>query len=654
MAELYNITIILNGVDITTLCPFEKLSHDDNLRSPSYFSLTVERPSFVPERGMQLLVIATAMVGTPTIFNGYVQEIIIRKRDNAIALEYDLDCGDIKAVLAATVIPYAEYAGTDAEIIAGLVANTYPDVSAYLDFSSGVDSFGDDLAFASNEESLLDALNRFADSTGANLRFDTRTGEGGIVLRFTPDVDIVEQGAWSTGGATPYWYAPFPTSDWDGELASSGGNPGYCAHLDMTSYTAPTIEYGGVIIHLGSALQVNNVSFDIKFHNGPAGLWYLRVRRGDSVSLIGGDLSGYERDVWHHIDCAALDPAAFPFTAVAGAGANGAANEFPINISGGFGSLSNQSILGMWIDNVIIETETAATIGNTDKLVYSPIPEAADFDLDIQNSVEFGSDFDLSLGAIDDFNSITVVGGKERVAIDEALESDGASVYMKLPFAVRSLAVYKNTGSDTTPSWTAQTLGIDGTDEITAKDVLHNPTEQFLYFASAPANMRKAVRITGFREKPIRVRVEAIGDGDMVSATTVTNENITSEEEAIAFGNALLAKKNAQRRLEFITYNEGLKVGQEMTVVDSVRGLSETLIIQRINTTWISGKTGKFSVECGEDEQSSIDNIIIGIDKKASQNAGNGAFATTTIEALLDEDGVQITDDLGSLLYESS
>lgn len=644
MADSYDLTIILNGEDITQSCPFDKLGHDDNLRSPSYFNLVYENATFAPEQGMQLLVIAKSMPGAPAIFNGFVLELHERKRDNAISLEYELDCGDIKALLAKAVVGYGEYAGTDAEIIADLFGNSYPDLSQFIDFTSGVDAFGDDLAFTTNDESLLDALNRFLDQTGGNARFDAKTGDGGIRLSFTPEMDVTELGVVNTGGATPYWYAPFPTQDYTGAIDNTGGVPGHCVKLTHDgSYSAPGVDNGYVNVHVGSAASIENIQFDIKIeHSNTFGV--CTAKCGDDVLDIVDEL--IEGNKWYHVNAASLNPGAFPFT-VALVG-----SEYRIYCGGSFGSINNGGAPKIFIDNVIIDATVALETGGKDKLVYGPLPEPADFDFDIDNSTEFGSDFDLNIGAIDDFNSVTVVGGKERVAVDEALESDGSSVYMKLPFAVRSLAVYKNTGSDVSPSWTAQDLGVDGTDEITDKDVLHNPKENFLYFATTPADMRKSVRITGFREKPIRVRVENIGEGDLPMAGIVSNENITSQEEAIAYGNALLAKKNAPRRLEFKTHNEGLKVGQELTVVDTNRGLSESLIIRRMSTKWIGSSSAEFIVECGDDEASSIDSIIIGVDQKATKSSAEASFTTPVINKLLDDDDEQLLDDDGGLLYE--
>jgi hypothetical protein len=643
MPSDYALTIILDGNDITSNCPYETYRQDTPLRTPGYFSLTVQNPSFEPLHGMALVVIAKNLVGAPVIFSGFVMELSISKRSNAIALEYAIEAGDFRVLLQKSVIPFGEYTGTESEIIADLFNDTYPDLSPFFDFSSGVEDFGEDLSFNTNDENLLDALNRFADSRGANMRFETNTGEGNIVLRFTPDTDVIEAGVFNAGGATPYWYAPFPTQAWAGGYYAEDGNPNHCIRLTL-SYTAPTTRNGYLNIHMGSAVSVTNIIFDIKITHSNA-LGVCQAHCGDdAVDVLSSHI--IEAGRWHTINAAEINPGAFPFTVAL------VSNEYRLHCGGSFGSINNGGSPIMYIDNVIIEATVPLQTGGKDKLDFSPFPDLADFDFDIQNSTEFGADFDLNLGSIDDFNSVTVVGGKERVAVTWVYDADGSSERVQLEAPIKGIAVSKNTGTDTSPIWTAQTVGTLGTDTLGDVDVLYDPTNHWLWFDTAPDNLTSSVQVTGFIEKPIRVRVENVGDGELVQATVITNENITSEEDAIAYANALLAKKNAPRRLDFITYEAGLQVGQELTVADSARGLSETLIIQRITTRWIGSASAEFTVECGEDEGVALDTLIAGIDEKTDKQSVGAGLNTSEISPYLDDDGLQLYDDDNALLYE--
>lgn len=635
----YDLTIILDGVDITTNCPFNGLSHDNNQRSPSYFSLKVERPSFVPLQGMSLIVIAKSLPDAPQIFSGFIMTIKISKRDDSIGsnLIYELEAGDNKVRLQKSVIGYNQYTGTDAEIIADMFADAYPlDLADFFDFS-GLNSFASDLNFETNDESLLDALNRFADKTGANLWTEPNASGDGQIITFNPEADSIPQ--YETGLDAPTWQMSGSLGGILPVLAEGIGNPGQC------------IQWEGTTAGTGS----QNDSLAIEFVESPATRTLANIRFDyylDSSHAIAFDSGGTftssfvpTNDAqWHSVDWIVdIDPTV---TWPTSAGLNVLRINLPDN---------TVVTIDVRIDNFEIITDTDFTNSSKrDKFNWDNDFDFADFDFDIDLSDEFGAGFDLNLGAIDDYNSVTVVGGKQTVAVDEALEADGSSVYMKLPFKVRSLAVYKNTGSDATPSWTAQTLGVDGTDTVGSKDVLYNAVENFLYFNDEPPNMRKAVRITGFREQPIRVRVENIGDGDPTFATVVTNENITSEEDAVAYANSLLAKKNAPRRMDFTTYEPGLKPGQTISITDSNRGLSETLVIRRIATKWIGSKNAEFAVECGEDENDGLDTMLTGIEKKIGGNSPQANLTTPVINYVYDEDGSQVYDEDGGLVYESS
>ena len=71
----------------------------------------------------------------------------------------------------------------------------------------------------------------------------------------------------------------------------------------------------------------------------------------------------------------------------------------------------------------------------------------------------------------------------------------GRNVLLQPPPGETNILVWKNTGSDVTPSWTALTVGNDGFDLLTEKDCLINPTQQTIQFAIAPPNLTNSVKI---------------------------------------------------------------------------------------------------------------------------------------------------------------
>lgn len=299
-----------------------------------------------------------------------------------------------------------------------------------------------------------------------------------------------------------------------------------------------------------------------------------------------------------------------------------------------------------------------STPGNRTNLVWGDEADAADFDIDVQNSDEFAGDIELLEGDYDDFNTVVVTGGYEEVAIDWTYDADGAQDHFDLETPIKNITVSKNTGTDVTPSWTAQDVGKWGGDTFVSDggsaDVLYDAEHHWLYFDANPANLVKAFRITGTILKPIQTTVVGDTGGGPVYATTVTNKNITSVEDAISFGHAELEKRNSIKRLNFTTYHPGLKPGQAITVIDSARGLAETQIIQRISTTWL-GASGHatFDIEAGEAESTGADTLIANNDKRSRETGPKTTITPQIINLYTDDSGVVMTDDSGNVLYES-
>jgi hypothetical protein len=313
------------------------------------------------------------------------------------------------------------------------------------------------------------------------------------------------------------------------------------------------------------------------------------------------------------------------------------------------------------IDNmiVVLNAEGDAATPSGQELQWSDTPDATDFNIDVQSGDEFAFDIDLSEGDIDDFNSVTVTGGYEEVAIDWTYESDGDMDHFDLELPIDSLAVFKNTNTDASPTWTAQTLGTWGTDDRTvdggSKDVLYDPDNHWLYFNSNPSNLSKSIRVTGTIRKPIRVRVEDISGSDPTFATSIHNDNITSVDEAVTLGQAALDKRKGITRLEFSTYEPGLKPGQTITVTDSARGLSESIKIQQINTKWL-GASGhaQFKIMAGNEETTGLDVLVANNDRRSRPKPLPAATTIQTATLLQDVDGESLQDVDGELLYEVS
>ena len=107
----------------------------------------------------------------------------------------------------------------------------------------------------------------------------------------------------------------------------------------------------------------------------------------------------------------------------------------------------------------------------------------------------------------------------------------------------------------------------------------------------------------GRNKQRIRVTVEdtfAIEDDGLTVADTVIQEGISTTAEAYNYGQSELKSRNTPTRVTFRTYEPGLEPATEIDVVDSSRGLNETLIIDRVKVKFIGGGYAIFDVECGE------------------------------------------------------
>lgn len=616
--ETYPLTILINAIDVTSYVPYESLNFDDYARQVSTFRFKVEKQDVVtPERGHTVQIYND----TTLIFNGYIVELKSIKRDNGIAKEYELDCADQKIRLQKAIVAFGEFSGSDADILADLLANAYPDLTDLFNFD--IDALIDDMDFNVNDENLLDLLNELADKVGADLSFDTAQNASADItyelIRDGNETTIVNQ-AFS-------------------ERAE--GNPGFAGALTEDSEASSSDFSFRIVVTLPSSQEITRVTFDgnlaeIQADSQTAQLFVADGSNNQKAyrAVTNGINAG-----WLSLD-SNTHGTAMPFTSAV------------VKICVADFTTVSKTNIDFRIDNIVIYTTTDTYYLNFDgttNLNWGE-PDAAAYDIDVQNSAEFASDIELFEGDFDDFNSVIVTGGYEDVAIDWNYESDGTQNHFKLETPIKSLAVYTNSGTDVTPSWTALTVGKWGTDTFATKNVLYDPERFWLYFNTNPPYLTKSFRLTGTIQKPIRVLVEDVEDGKPTYTTVIHDDSVTSVDDAVTRGQAELEKRNSIKRLEFSTHHPGLKVGKLMTVNDSARGLSEELIIQHINTTWM-GPRATFKVTCGNEGMTGVDTLIANNDKRSRDTATPASLATSLADVYTDDSGNRLTDDSGNLLY---
>lgn len=638
----YDVTITIDGVDVSMFVPWNTMGMDDYPKQVSSLNFTVENPvGIVPARGHQVIMIADSLPDTPVIFLGYIRELKTSKFQNSLSVFYEIEAADSKILLQRSVIDIAVLSGSDVDIIQNLLTNAYPDLTGLFDFGSGVDGFIDGLDLPVGNSNILDALKDLADLTGASYSFDiAASGSGDIVTFDSAEDNINVKFSTDSVPAKPYlqYQMTGGSSLAEPVLDVSAGNPTHCARWQPTSGN-----WGG-FPGTGSPrmspeyvssgfLTLTNITFDYYINSAISSNVEIHVRIGTTKVIAG--LTG---DAWTSLDVSASTSFAFPLNI-------NTSTSFFIQFHAPATIDTGTTAVDIRVDNVLLHFDPPIfpSEGGTE-LQWGPEAPLSDINFNIETGDEFGFNYDLNEGDWDDYNSITVIGGNEERAIDWTYPNQDSQDHINIETDVDDLVVFKNTGTQGSPIWTEQTSGILGTDELGDVDVLYDNVEHWLYFDTAPSDFTNAIRITGTIRIPIKVRVENIEPGGQVYATTFENSAITSEEQALGFGTSKLDERNAVKTLTFVTYEPGLKPGQRVTVTDTARGLDESLVIQRISTKWRSGKTAEFSVECGTAEISTVDATIAANEKRSRNTQLNAGADVVSYAVINDADGIILTD----------
>jgi hypothetical protein len=630
----YDVTIKIESIDVTSSVPSDSMSFDDYARQVSIFSFTLEKQGAItPARTNEVSMFANST--GEMIFIGNIVEIESIKR--GITIEYEIECHDSKMRLQRTVIDANVLTGTDSEILQDLLDSSYPDLSDLFDFTTGVENLGEGLTFPVNNTNLLDALGDLSDLVGnSNWSMQNKLSTSTLAVTFETDDGSLEYYIQLIDPVIPppsAELAPISPNIPADLSVITGGNPDNCVSITVTSLTG----VGGIATLVRSSSSITVVSGSVDVFCSQSLLLTVRINGSGTTKNVSAN-------TWATVDLA--DTGAFPKTDT-------------VFVTRVFGNLPSSPPFDLRMDNVILNFEDGGgTDGYKPTLGWGGEIPTTDFNLDISSGDEYGSDYNLNEGGGEDYNSITVIGGVEDSSIDWTYESDGDLDHFNLETGVDDLVVFKNTGSDATPIWAEQILGVWGEDDFISaggsSNVLYDDQLHWLFFDTNPSNFSKSIRITGDIGKPIRVRVENLSGNEPLYATTIVDKTITSQEQAAQIGLSKLDRQNAVTRLEFKTHNPGLKPGQAINVLDTVRGLDETLIIQKISTEWL-GASGiaEFDVQCGNEEPDSADILIANNDRRSRENQLSGVTTTVSAEPLLNDDGENILNSDNAKIWVS-
>ncbi len=183
-------------------------------------------------------------------------------------------------------------------------------------------------------------------------------------------------------------------------------------------------------------------------------------------------------------------------------------------------------------------------------------------------------------------NKIIVRGGdKVSSLLTNTYVADGQQRTFVAKPGLQSLTIEKSTNGGS--SYSTLTIGKDGVDDPTSKDVLYNPNNGFIIFPDGTKpSADHYVRWSGNQVYPIKIirsdvsSISTYGEYQYI----IRDATIKSEDQAIQRAKAEI-KKYGTRANEgyFITTKSGLRSGQSLIVNSPILGISnETFKITRV------------------------------------------------------------------------
>lgn len=657
-----NLLIVINNVDVTLRVPKEALRIEERKASQ------ISTASFEVIKGQNLGLKAwqTVLITDPgyTIvhFIGYVTGLSYRKR--GVDLTYSLDCQSVAVRLQKAVVDGA-HTGYNTEVLSSLLSGAYPDLSGMFDFNplvdSQVDEFGQtDYNFDTNNESLLDALDRFASENNAswdvetsqdvNVNYYPNPAQASDMKYATGDVSVANSPVSGYNPANVVWSATGGESGAGGIILTAELLGGYYKStatfgFDGTNYacTLNQVPAGAQTVYLVFTFRAKISSGTDTFQYAYTAFDNAGNEVQDGGTGTGGGIGAAALSTsWQTFGCTrwlysssytgAIHPV-FNISCVRPGGEGG----YTLNIDNvqmevvSIGSSESSPFNGddSGVEWMGTPNDSASLVYNTaNTLNWRQDADAADYDLDLGNMSEIIEDFEWNEIGFDYANSLLVWGGYQYTDVLWEYPGNNQLTHFDLEVVIYPddgssvPAIDLNTGTDGTPTWTSQTVKVRAGNTLTgANQVLWDQETHWLEFYTTPANLTRAFRVDGRIKEPIKVTVE---DQQEIDSTGVTlaepyyEDSFTSEEQALAFGNNALEKK-ARKSCRFTTYEPGLKPNRTISITDSAGGISgEQLLIESV--TWkqaLGGGYYIFEVEAGEPDPDLVD-IIAGIDKKAS------------------------------------
>jgi len=214
-----------------------------------------------------------------------------------------------------------------------------------------------------------------------------------------------------------------------------------------------------------------------------------------------------------------------------------------------------------------------------------------------------------------EWNVLELQGGKDvSVDLTDVYSGDGSTtIYItgeqsgtnpidRAPSTADIVLIDKNTGTDGTPVWTAQTVAHESADDAGTADVIWNPDNGRVEFAVAPPNFAtNSWRITGrylVDTIVIAQDSEAIARAGRIYKGSLTIPEAVTLAEANDLAVAWLKEHSDRIMIRFDTNEDGVELDRTTQITHSISGITaEDAFIYGLGIRLIGAETAEYTIE---------------------------------------------------------
>ena len=249
------------------------------------------------------------------------------------------------------------------------------------------------------------------------------------------------------------------------------------------------------------------------------------------------------------------------------------------------------------------------------KLIYRPASRvSATFEFsDTPDSVftfpYYNVSRDEELGS---YNVVEVVGAEDLSSdVQDIYAGDGSRKVFHIqevsdraaishaPSTSDRVEIQKNTGTNGSPIWTTQTVGLEQQDSLSVVDVIWNPGVLRVEFASAPPNFTNSWRIKGRYVAPIRVELKDQDSIDILGREykkVIVEPSIKDKNTATDVAIAFLNEQGDKDTLEFDFDHDGMETDVVTRLESTVLGIASKLyLVEELRTRLLGGEIAMYS-----------------------------------------------------------